>query len=88
MVAKPNKGLEEDAAPGDLAEAGSSGCPLQKQRGCGQGLQELAPTAPQIPGPGGTLRHSGWGCEGHRAPERAGPAQGGPIAFQSPAFPW
>lgn len=51
MVAKPNKGLEEDAAPGDLAEAGSSGCPLQKQRGCGQGLQELAPTAPQSPGP-------------------------------------
>lgn len=75
-MAKPNKGLEEDAAPGDLAEAGSSGCPLQKQRGCGQGLQELAPTAPQSPGPWWHLETQWMGLRGSPGPREGRPRAG------------
>lgn len=76
-MAKPNKGLEEDAAPVDLAEAGSSGCPLQKQRGCGQSPGpwwhlDAVDGAPRVTGP-------------QRGPA---PRREDAIAFQSTAFPW
>lgn len=76
MVVKPNNGLEEDTAPKDLAEAGSSGCLLQKHRGWGQGPQELAPTAPQGSGPWWHLETRWMGLRGSPGPREGRPRAG------------